>query len=328
MSDYQKTFAKNYLDEEKVEWTPMRNGAGIGMAELGEIKQDMVVLGADTIGSSRAKYFADKFPERFIQCGVAEQNLIGISAGLSYQGKVPYAVTYAPFLVGRPWEPIRTTICYPERHVVFVSSHAGLATGPDGPTHQMTEDISITRCLPCFTVICPCDAEQARKAVKAAYDLKGPVYIRNAREATPVFTTEKTPFEAGKAQVMREGKDITAIGHGYMTYRLLQIAEELKDSVDIEVINLHTIKPIDGKTILKSAKKTGKVFTAEDHNIIGGMGSAVAEFLAENYPVPMKMHGVYDEFAESGSAKDLWKKYKLDKDGTKEIFVEFLNKIR
>ena len=319
---------KNYLDEEKVEWTPMRNGAGEGMAELGEEKPDMVVLGADTIGSARAKAFADKFPERFIQCGVAEQNMIGVSAGLAYQGKVPYAVTYAPFLVGRPWEPIRTIICYPERHVVFVSSHAGLATGPDGPTHQMTEDISITRCLPCFTVICPCDAEQARKAVKAAYDLKGPVYIRNAREKTPVFTTDKTPFEVGKAQVFREGKDLTAIGHGYMTYRLLQIAEDLKDEIDIEVINLHTIKPIDGKTLLKSVKKTGKVFTAEDHNIIGGMGGAVAEFLGENHPVPMKLHGVYDEFAESGTTKDLWKKYRLDKEGTKKVLLEFLQKLK
>lgn len=316
-------FSENYLDEKTVKWSPMREGAGLGMAELGEIKKDMVVLGADTLESCRAHHFAKKFPERTIQVGVAEQNLIGVSAGLAYAGKVPYAVTYAPFLIGRAWEPMRTTICYPNNHVVFVSSHAGLATGSDGPTHQMTEDIALTNCLPNFTVICPCDAEQAKKAVKAAYDLKGPVYVRNAREATPVFTTPDTPFEVGKAQVLREGKDLTAIGHGYMVYWLLQIAEELANKISIEVINLHTIKPLDGKTILKSVKKTGKVFTAEDHNVKGGMGSVVAQFLAENYPVPMKLHGVYDEFAESGSVKDLWKKYKLDKEGTKEKLLEF-----
>lgn len=317
-------FAKNYLDEKKVEWRAMRDGAGIGMAELGETKKDMVVLGADTSESSRAHYFAKKFPERFIQCGVAEQNLIGISAGLAYQGKVPYAVTYAPFLIGRPWEPIRTVIAYPKLHVVFVASHAGLATGPDGPTHQMTEDIALTRCLPGFTVIAPCDYEQARKAVKVAYSLRGPVYIRNAREKTPVFTTKDTPFEVGKAQVLREGRDATLIGHGYMLYWLLQIAEELKNKISFEVINLHTIKPLDAKTILQSAKKTKKVFCAEDHNVIGGMGSAVAEFLSQTFPVPLKLHGVYDRFAESGSVKDLWKKYGLDKEGTKKTLLTFL----
>lgn len=315
---------ENYLDEGKVEWEPMRDGAGKGMAELGAEKKDMIVLGADTVGSSRAGYFAEKFPERLIQCGVAEQNLVGVAAGLAYYGKVPYAVTYAPFLVGRPWEPIRTIAAYAANHIVFVSSHAGIATGPDGPTHQMTEDISIVRCLPNFTVIAPCDSEQARKAVKAAYDLKGPVYIRNAREATPVFTTRETPFEAGKAQVLRGGNDVTAIGHGYMTYRLLQIAEELKNETSVEVINLHTIKPIDGETILASAKKTGRVFTAEDHVVMGGMGSAVAEFLSENHPVPMKMHGIYDIFTESASAEDLWIKYGLDKDGTKKVLLKFL----
>lgn len=317
-------FAENYLDEKKVEWKPMRDGAGMGMAELGEEKQDVVVLGADTIESSRAHFFAKKFPDRFIQVGVAEQNLIGVSAGLAYQGKIPFAVTYAAFLIGRAWEPMRTTIAYPGNHVVFVSSHAGLATGPDGPTHQMTEDIALTRCLPGFTVIAPCDAEQARKAVKAAYSLKGPVYIRNCREKTPVFTTTKTPFEVGKAQVLREGTDVTAIGHGYMVYWLLQIAEELKDTLSIEVVNVHTVKPLDSETILDSAMKTGHIFVAEDHNVVGGLGSAIAELLSQQYPLPMKLHGVPDIFAESGSAKDLWKKYKLDKDGTKQTLLKFL----
>ncbi|MDP2640926.1 MAG: transketolase C-terminal domain-containing protein [Candidatus Yanofskybacteria bacterium] len=315
---------KNYLDESEVAWKKIRDGLGKGMAELGEEKKDMVVLGADTIESSRAHWFAEKFPERFIQVGVAEQNLTGVSAGLAYQGKVPFAVTYAAFLVGRPWEPIRTTICYPENHVVFVSSHAGLATGQDGPTHQMTEDIAILRCLPGFTILCPADYEQAKKAVRAAYDLKGPVYIRGVREATPAFTTEQTPFEVGKAQVLREGKDVTVIAHGFMVYWLLQIAEELKDSLSLEVINAHTVKPLDEKTILSSAKKTGKVFCAEDHNIIGGLGSAVAELLAEKHPVQVFRHGVQDIFAESGEPKALWKKYKLDKEGTKKELLKWL----
>jgi transketolase len=171
-------------------------------------------------------------------------------------------------------------------------------------------------------LISPCDSEQARKAVKAAYDEKGPVYVRNAREGTPVFTTEDTPFEIGKAQVLREGTDITAIGTGYPVHRLLQIAEEMKDNISIEVINLHTIKPIDKETIINSAKKTGKVFTVEDHVVAGGMGSAVAEVLAENHPVPMKIHGIYDTFAESGTVKNLWAKYGLDKEGIAKALKE------
>jgi len=316
--------AENYLEESKIEIKKIRDGLGQGMAELGATKKDMVVLVADTMESSRAHFFGEKFPERLIQVGVAEQNLTGIAAGLAYEGKVPYVVTYAAFLLGRAWEPIRTTIAYPENHAVYVSSHAGLATGQDGPTHQMTEDISITRCLPNFTVVAPADFEQAKKAVKAAYDLKGPVYLRGVREGTPNFTTSNTPFEVGKAQVLREGKDVTAIGHGYMVYWLLQIAEELKDKVSIEVINLHTIKPFDEDTILRSAKKTKRVFCAEDHNVIGGMGSAVAEFLGENCPVPIKLHGVYDTFTESGSPKDLWKKYRLDKDGVRQVLMGFI----
>lgn len=316
------SFVKDYLT--KTEEKPMRDGAGVGLVELGEEHKDVVVLAGDTMESSRAHLFAKKFPERFIQCGVAEQNMVGIAAGLAYEKKVPYVVTYAAFLIGRPWEPIRTTIAYPENHVVFVSSHAGLATGPDGSTHQMTEDIALTRCLPGFTVLAPADYEQARKAVKAAYSLKGPVYIRNAREKTPVFTTSDTPFEVGKAQILREGKDATLIGHGYVVYSMLQIAEELKDKVSLEVINLHTIKPLDEETIVSSAKKTGKVFCAEDHNVIGGMGSAVAELLSQRAPTKMFLHGVQDTFAESGSVKDLWKKYRLDKEGIQNALVAFL----
>ncbi len=319
-------FADNYLDDSKVKTSPMREGAGLGLAELGAEHADVVVVGADTLESCRAHYFAEKFADRTIQVGVAEQNLIGVCAGLAYQGKVPFGITYAPFLIGRAWEPIRTTIAYPGNHVVLLASHAGIATATDGATHQMTEDIALTACLPGFTVLAPCDHEQAKLAVIAAYSLKGPVYIRCAREATAVFTTPETPFEIGKAQVMREGTDLTAIGHGYMTHRLLQIAEELKDTISIEVINIHTIKPLDVDTVVASAKKTGKVFTAEDHNIVGGLGNIIATALAEHAPVPMKLHGVYDQFAESGTAKDLWKKYGLDVEGTKKVLLEFFNK--
>jgi len=315
----------NYLNDSQVRTEKIRDGLGTGVAELGADHDDVVVLGADTMGSARAKFFAEKFPARTVQVGVAEQNLIGVTAGFAYYGKVPYAFTYAPFLIGRPWEPIRTTLCYPNNHAVLVSSHAGLATGEDGPTHQMTEDIALTACLPNMTVIAPCDYEQARKAARASYGMKGPVYLRGAREGTPVVTTEDTPFEIGTAQVFREGSDVTAIAHGYMVHRLLAVAEELKHEVNIEVINVHTIKPFDVDTLVQSVKKTGRLFVAEDHSVYGGLGTAAVQALAGACAaVPARIHGIYDTFAESGSVEDLWKEYKLDVPGTREILQEFL----
>ena len=321
-------FQKNYLDEKSIEWKAMRNGAGIGMAELGAEKENMVVLGADTTESSRAHYFAEKFPERFIQVGVAEQNLIGISAGLAYEGMVPYAVTYAPFLIGRAWEPIRTTIAYPNNHVIFVSSHAGLATGPDGPTHQMTEDVTLTRTLPNFTVICPADYEQARLAVKAAYDLKGPVYVRNARENTPVFTTEKTPFEIGKAQKFMEGRDITIFSSGPILYEAMKAAHELKEGngISCEVINVPTIKPLDEKVILAAAEKTRKVVTVEEHQVKGGLGGAIAELLARKHPTPMEFIGMQDSFGESGQPDELLEKYGMSKEAIKNAVKKVISR--
>jgi len=321
MRDYK--LHKNYLKEDTLEKAPSRDGAGKGLVELGKVHKDVVVLSADTADSTRAGWFEEKFPDRFIQCGVAEQNMIGVATGLAYQGKVPYAVTYAAFLIGRPWEPIRTTIAYPKNHVVLLATHVGLATGPDGPTHQMTEDLALTTCLPGFTVMSPADSAQAAKAVQAAYTVQGPVYIRVEREATPVFTTDKTPFEIGKAQVLREGSDLTVAVHGHLVYTALKVAEELKNKLSIEVINVHTIKPLDTKTIVTSAKKTGKVFVAEDHNVIGGLGSAVAQLLSEHYPVHVKVHGVYDMFAESGAPADLLKKYGLDVAGVKKRILTF-----
>lgn len=318
-----KLDTKHLTDEPRVE--KIRDGLGHGVADLGAEHEDVVVLGADTMGSSRAKFFAEKYPERTVQVGVAEQNLIGAAAGFAYAGKVPYAFTYAPFLIGRAWEPIRTTFCYPNNHAVLVSSHAGLATGEDGPTHQMTEDIALTACLPNMTVIAPCDFEQARIAARASYDLEGPVYVRGVRAGTPVVTTEETPFEVGKAQILREGTDATIIAHGYMVHRALNVAEQLKDEMSIEVINVHTIKPLDVEAVVASAQKTGHVFVAEDHNIYGGLGSVIAQTLSENgVHVPVKIHGVYDTFAESGSVKDLWAKYKLDVVGTREVFEAFM----
>jgi transketolase len=315
--------SENLYNPDAIDRVKMRDGAGKGVAELGTQHEDVVVLGADTLGSSRGKYFRSEFPERTIQCGVAEQNLIGVTAGMSYYGKVPYAFTYAAFLIGRAWEPIRTTLCYANNHAVLVSSHAGLATGEDGPTHQMTEDLSITRCLPNMTVIAPADDKQAFKAVQAAYDLSGPVYIRNVREATESFTTEETPFEVGKAQVLREGSDLSIMAHGYMVYRALQVAERLKDTLSIEVVNVHTLKPFDDETVINSARKTGRVLTAEDHNVVGGLGSAVTDVLSYHHPVPVRRHGVMDTFAESGTASDLWPAYKLDVAGLEEVTRQF-----
>jgi len=315
----------NLYNIDQIAYEKMRDGAGKGVAALGHEHQNVVVLGADTLGSSRGKYFRSEFPERTVQVGVAEQNLIGATAGFAYYGKVPYAFTYAAFLIGRAWEPIRTTLCYANNHAVLVSSHAGLATGEDGPTHQMTEDLSITRCLPNMTVIAPADDKQAFKAVQAAYSIDGPVYVRNAREATASFTTEDTPFEIGKAQVLREGTDLSIMAHGYMVYRALVAAERLKDTYSIEVINVHTLKPFDDDTIISSAQKTGRVLTMEDHNVVGGLGSAVTEVLSHHAPTPLMRHGILDTFAESGKSVDLWKKYRLDIDGVVDVINEWMN---
>lgn len=317
--------AENYLDPEKLEKKPPRDGAGVGVAELGEQREDVVVVTSDVAGSARAKFFAEKFPERFIQVGVAEQNAIGVCAGLAYNGLIPYYFAYSVFAVGRPWEPIRTTLAYPKNRVRIVASHAGVITGPDGATHQMTEDLAIMRVLPNFTVIAPADYEEARKAVKAVVDIEGPVYLRLARPALPVFTTEQTPFELGRILRLRLGKDVTLIATGSVVYNTLLAAEKLaQEGISAQVIHCHTIKPLDEMALLQAAQETGKVVTIEDHQRAGGLGGAVAELLTRTHPWPLLRLGLKDRFGESGDPAELYKHFQLDPEGIAKQVKDWL----
>lgn len=291
---------------------PIRKGFGRGLKIAGEADQNVVALCADLTDSTQMSLFKEAFPERFIQVGVAEQNLVTVSSGLAAMGKVPFCSSYAAFMPGRCWEQIRTTACLNDQPVKFVGSHAGISVGPDGATHQMLEDIAIMRSLPNMVVIAPCDSKEAEKATVAMSEDKRPNYLRLAREATPVFTTDATPFEIGKAQVFREGSDITIIATGTMTYQALAAAETLsKDGISAEVVHVATIKPLDEATILQSAKKTGKVITAEEAQIIGGLGGAVAELLSEQHPVPLRRIGMKDRFGESGTPDELLRVFGL-----------------
>jgi len=290
-----------------------RDGFGGALLELGKKNKDMVVVSADLAESTKCLEFGEKYPGRFFEVGVAEQNMAGVAAGLALEGLTPFMCSFAVFSPGRNWEQIRISICYNKANVKIVSSHAGLNVGEDGATHQALEDIALMRVLPNMTVIAPCDYEETKKAVLVAAKIKGPVYIRYGREKTPVITTKQSKFKIGKAEILRQGKEVTIIACGPMVFEALQAAEELaKQKISAEVINCHTIKPLDKATIIKSAKKTGKVVTVEEHQVNGGLGSAVAEVLAQNYPVPMKIIGMPDKFGESGTAKQLLNKYRLN----------------
>jgi transketolase len=257
--------------------------------------------------------FEKRFGDRFIRIGVSEQLLVALGAGLALGGKVPFVASFAVFCPGRAWEQVRTNVCLNEANVKLVGSHAGVSVGPDGASHQATEDIAIMRCLPKMTVVVPSDALQAEKATLALATMDGPAYLRLGREKTPVFTTEDTPFEIGKANVLREGNDVAIVACGSMVYRALVAAEELAaDGLDCTVIDCHTVKPLDGKTIVAAARKCGAVVTAEEHQIRGGMGSAVAETLASELPVPLERIGLDDEFGQSGEAEELISHYGLD----------------
>jgi len=257
--------------------------------------------------------FRDEFPERFVEIGVAEQNLVTFGAGMSAMGKIPFVSSYAAFSPGRNWEQIRTTICLNERPVKIVGSHAGISVGPDGATHQMLEDLALMRVLPHMVVIAPCDSLEAERATLAmAKDRKNPGYLRLAREKTPVVTTAKTPFEIGKAYVYREGKDITLLATGTMTYHAMVAAEVLaKDGIDAEVVHVPTIKPLDQATVLASVRKTGRAITAEEAQIAGGFGGAIAELLSEKHPVLLKRIGMQDRFGESGAPSELMEHFGL-----------------
>ncbi|MFH1423056.1 MAG: transketolase C-terminal domain-containing protein [Planctomycetota bacterium] len=294
-----------------------RFGYGEGLVELGKKHDNVVVLGGDLTSSTSASLFKDAFPERFFSIGIAEQNMAGIASGLSLAGKIPFISTYCVFSAGRAWDQLRTTIAYSELNVKVGGAHSGVSVGPDGATHQGLEDVATTRCLPNLTVTVPCDAIETKKCTIALGEKKGPCYIRFGREPMPVITTEDTPFVLGEAIQFRKGTDCTIIACGYMVYRSLVAAEELEsENLKIGVINLHTIKPIDKEAIIIACKESGCIVTAEEHQVMGGMGSAVAEIIVENSPVPVEMIGVLDRFGESGQPEELMDEFNL---GVKDI---------
>jgi transketolase len=304
------SFADNVFDANSVERVPLRNGFGEGLVFAADNNTHVMGLCADLTGSTKMDAFAKKYPERFIEMGVAEQNLSTVAAGLAKMGKIPYFSSYAMFSPGRNWEQIRTTICYNDVHAILVGSHAGVSVGPDGATHQAIEDIAITRVIPNMTVLVPADVHEARKATEAAANLSGAVYLRLAREKTPVVTTPDTPFTVGKAyyawKSKKERADVTLIVAGPLLHNALLVAKELEEKdIGVTVVNCHTVKPLDTETIIQSAKNAGAVVTIEEHQVAGGMGSAVAECLAKNYPVPIEFIGVLDRFGESGEPDEL-----------------------
>ncbi len=305
-----------------------RTGFGRGLLEAGRRNDQVVAACADLTGSTKMDSFAKEFPDRFVQVGVAEQNLVTVGSGLAAMGKIPFVASYAAFSPGRNWEQIRTTICLNDQPVKVIGAHAGLSVGPDGATHQMLEDIALMRALPNMMVLSPCDSNEAEKATIAMAETKKPAYMRLDREDTPVFTTKDTPFELGKAQVFDAGSDITIVSTGVMTYQALVAAEKLHEQgIDAEVVHVPCIKPLDGVTILNSAKKTGKVITIEVHQINGGLGSAVAELLSEHHPVPLRRIGVKDRFGESGTPAELFKHFGLTADHIVATTHELLGEV-
>ncbi|RME53887.1 transketolase family protein [Candidatus Woesearchaeota archaeon] len=304
----------------------LRDGFGEGILLAAKRNKNVVALSADLTESNRLSAFKKKFPERFIEVGVAEQNLIGLAAGMAHAGKIPFAASFAAFSPGRSWDQIRVSVCYSKANVKIYGGHAGLTVGEDGATHQALEDIAIMRVLPEMIVIAPADATEMKKAVLAAAKHKGPVYLRGGREKTESVTREKDPFTIGKANVLRKGSDITIVACGLMVKAALDAARILtKAGIEAEVINMHTIKPLDTKTLLSSAKKTGKVITAEEHQITGGLGSAVSETLSEALPVPLRRVGVEDAFGESGKATELLEHYGLTAKNIAHVAEELVN---
>ena len=305
-----------------------REAYGKALAEFGESYPDMVVLDADLAAATKTGVFKKKFPDRHIDCGIAESNMMGIAAGLSLTGKIPVASTFAMFASGRAFEQVRNSIGYPHLNVKIGATHAGITVGEDGASHQCNEDIALMRTIPGMTILNPADAVEARACVKAALDYEGPVYLRFGRAAVPVINDRPDyHFEMGKGVLLKEGNDVTIVATRIMVAAALEAAEKMEtEGVSAEVINIHTIKPLDKDLIIKSARKTGKVVTAEEHTIIGGLGGAVCEALCEDYPVPVCRIGINDVFGESGSAGALLVKYGLDGDGVYRRVKEFLAK--
>ena len=303
-----------------------RESYGNALKELGAENPNVLVLDADLAGATKTGVFKKAYPDRFFDCGIAEGNMVGIAAGLATTGKIPFCSTFAMFAAGRAFEQVRNSVGYPHLNVKIAATHAGISVGEDGATHQCNEDLALMRTIPGMVVINPADDVEARAAVKAAAEYEGPVYLRFGRLAVSVFNDEANyKFELGKGILLREGTDLTIVATGLCVNSALEAAEKLAaEGVSAEVINIHTIKPLDEEIILKSAKKTGKVVTAEEHSVIGGLGSAVCDVLSEKLPTPVKKIGVYDVFGESGPAVKLLEKYKLDGAGVYEQIKEWL----
>lgn len=303
-----------------------RDSYGNALKELAADGADrLVVLDADLSAATKTGIFKKAYPERHINCGIAEANMICAAAGMSTMGLVPFASSFAMFAAGRAFEQVRNTVGYPHLNVKIGATHAGISVGEDGASHQCCEDFALMRAIPGMTVICPADDVEARQAVKAAYEYEGPVYLRFGRLAVPVFHSDDYKFEIGKGEVIREGADITIIANGLMVNEAINAAAALAEKgIDAEVINIATIKPLDTELILKSAKKTGRVITVEEHSIIGGLGEAVCSALSEAYPVPVKRIGVNDEFGHSGPAVDLLKQFGLSAENIAKTAEEFL----
>lgn len=293
---------------------PMRDGYGKALLELCEKNDKVMVLDADVAKSTRTVWIRDKYPEKFMDMGISEQDMVGTAAGLALSGMIPFVSTYCVFLAGRAWDQIRTTVCYNDLDVKLAGAHAGISVGPDGATHQSLEDVALTRVLPRMTVIVPCDAEETRKATLAVAERPGPCFIRFGREAVPVITDESTPFEIGRARLCREGKDAAILANGAMVHEAMEAAELLAgEGVSVRVLDVHTVKPLDEDAVIAAARETGCVVTAEEHQINGGLGGAVAEVLARRCPAPMEMVAVNDSFGESGQPQELMDKYGLNR---------------
>ena len=300
------------MADEKMKMVPTRDGFGKGLLILGKENKDVVVLSADLTESTRAAWFQKDHPERFFGMGVAEQDMFGTAAGLALMGKIPFACTFGVFASGRAWDQIRVSIAYMNLSVKIAGTHAGISVGPDGATHQALEEIALMRILPNMTVVVPCDALEARRATVEAAKIKGPVYLRFGRAPVPVITKEEDSFEIGKANVLREGNDITIFACGQMVYEAILARDELKrEGISARLINLHTPKPIDRGAIIRAARETGAIVTVEEHTVLGGMGSAIAEVVVQSHPVPIKMVGVKDRFGVSGDPEQLFEHFGL-----------------
>jgi len=306
-----------------------RDGYGQGVLALGKDDERVLVLTADVAESTRVLAFKQQFPTRFIECGVAEQNMMGIAAGLALSGHIPFVSSYATFSPGRSWDQLRVSVCYSNANVKVIGAHTGISVGPDGATHQALEDIAMTRVLPGLIVIAPCDVHEAQKATLAAAKHTGPVYIRLAREKTPVITTEDGPFEIGRAYVVRPGTDVTIVASGPLLAEALFAAEALskKQKIEAEVINCPTIKPLDEDTLLKSFKKTGCAVTVEEHQITGGLFGAVAELTSRKFPIPLEPVGMPNSFGESGEPAELLAAYGMDSPAIQTAIKQLLRRI-